>query len=147
MSRLPTEIRINDHVAIPSAEIDLAYARSGGPGGQHVNRTASKVQLRWNLRASRALTEQQRAWLGHRLASRLTTDGDLIVSSERHRDQSRNVDDAVERFAGLLREGLKRPKRRKKTRPSRASKERRLQDKKKRGEQKRQRRDPGYGSG
>ncbi len=142
MSRLPSEIRVTDHLAIPEAEVDLAYARSGGPGGQHVNRTASKVQLRWNLRDSRALSEAQRAWLTIRLASRLSTDGDLIVSSERHREQSRNVGDAVQRFAEILREGLKRPKRRKKTRPSRASKERRLKDKKRRGDQKRQRRDP-----
>ena len=143
MGRLPPEIRVTDHLAIPGAEVDLAYARSGGPGGQHVNRTASKVQLRWNLRDSRALTEPQRAWLTIRLASRLSTEGDLIISSERHREQSRNVDDAVQRFAEILREGLKRPKRRKKTRPSRASKERRLKDKKRRGDQKRLRRDPG----
>lgn len=143
MGRLPTEIRVTDHLGIPSSEIDLAYARSGGPGGQHVNRTASKVQLRWNLRESGALTEPQRAWLTIRLASRLSTEGELIVASERHREQSRNVDDAVQRFAQILREGLKRPKRRKKTRPSRASRERRLKDKKRRSDQKRQRRHTG----
>lgn len=142
MSRLPDEIRVTERVAVPSSEIDLSYARSSGPGGQHVNRTASKVHLRWNLRSSAAIDERDREWLEVRLRTKLTTDGDLIVSSERHRDQSRNVSDAVERFATMLREALKRPKRRKKTRPSRSARERRLKDKKRRSDQKRQRRAP-----
>lgn len=142
MARLPSEIRITNRVRIPASEIELSYARSGGPGGQHVNKTASKVLLRWNARGSPALGDVDRALLEKRLASKLTKDGDLLVSSERYRDQSRNVDDAVERFTLTVRRAIRRPTPRKKTRPSRASRERRLQEKRHRSEQKRRRRDP-----
>lgn len=142
MARLPSEIRITNRVRIPASEIELSYARSGGPGGQHVNKTASKVLLRWNARGSSALGDVDRALLEKRLASKLTKDGDLLVSSERYRDQSRNVDDAVERFTLTVRRAIRRPTPRKKTRPSRASRERRLQEKRHRSEQKRRRRDP-----
>ena len=142
MGRLPTEILITNRVRIPAAEIELTYARSSGPGGQHVNKTSSKVQLRWNARTSPALSDADRELLERRLASKLTKDGELLVSSEAHRDQSRNVDDAVERFTHLVRRAIRRPTPRKKTRPSRASKERRLSDKKRRSAQKRQRREP-----
>jgi len=142
MARLPSEIRITNRVLVPASEIELSYARSGGPGGQHVNKTASKVQLRWNARTSTALNAEDLALLEKRLVSKLTKEGELIVSSERHRDQSRNVDDAVERFALTVRRAIRRPTPRKKTRPSRASRERRLQAKRHRGETKRRRRAP-----
>jgi len=142
MARLPTEIRVTNRVRIPASEVELAYARSGGPGGQHVNKTASKVQLRWNALESAALSDADRELLQKRLASKLTKDGDLIVSSERYRDQSRNVDDAVERFTHVVRRAIRRPTPRKKTKPSRASRERRLQAKRHRSERKRQRRSP-----
>lgn len=142
MGRLPTEIQITNRVRIPAAEIEMTYVRSSGPGGQHVNKTSSKVQLRWNARTSSALSDADRELLERRLASKLTKDGELLVSSESHRDQSRNVDDAVERLTQLVRRAIRRPTPRKKTRPSRASKERRLSDKKRRSAQKRQRRDP-----
>jgi len=140
MPRLPPEIRITERVRISSAEIELSYARSGGPGGQHVNKTSSKVLLRWNLTTSQALRDEDRAWLGERLATRLTEDGDLLVTSDKHRDQGRNVDDAVTRFAELLREALRRPKPRRKTKPSRSSQRKRMDEKRRRGDLKRQRR-------
>jgi len=142
MARLPAEIRITHRVRIPASEVELSYARSGGPGGQHVNKTASKVQLRWNARTSAALSDADRELLETRLGSRLTKDGELIVASERHRDQSRNVEDAVARFAELVRRAIRRPTVRKKTRPSAASRERRLEDKRRRAQRKRQRRTP-----
>ena len=142
MARLPTEIRITNRVRIPASEVELSYARSGGPGGQHVNKTASKVQLRWNARTSTALNAGDLALLEKRLASKLTKDGELLVSSEMHREQSRNVDDAVERFTLVVRRASRRPTPRKKTKPSKASRERRLQAKRHRSESKRRRREP-----
>lgn len=142
MPRLPTEIKITNRVRVPASEVELSYARSGGPGGQHVNKTASKVQLRWNARTSSALSDADRELLEKRLASKLTKDGELVVASEKHRDQGRNVDDAVERFALLVRRAIRRPTPRKKTRPSRAARERRLRSKRHRSDLKRQRRAP-----
>ena len=141
MARLPPEIQITNRVRIPEAEVELSYARSGGPGGQHVNKTATKVQLRWNALASEALNEEDRRLLSKRLESRLTKDGELVVSSERYRDQGRNVEDAIEHFQEIVRKAIERPKPRKKTRPTKASKERRLADKRRRSEKKRDRRD------
>jgi ribosome-associated protein len=139
---LPREVPVTGRVTIPASEISLAYARSGGPGGQHVNRTETKVLLRWNVQASAALDDAERALLLSRLASRLTKEGDLLVASERHRDRARNVEDALERFRALLRRALARPRPRKPTKPTRASRERRLEAKRRRGETKRGRREP-----
>ncbi len=140
MPRLPSEIRITNRVSIPSAQVDLSYARSGGPGGQHVNKTSSKVLLRWNLVSSRALTDEDRVWLEQRLATKLTEEGDLLVTSERYRDQGRNVDDAVAKFAELLRNALARPKKRRKTKPTKASQRKRVNEKRRRGALKKERR-------
>ena len=138
MGRLPAEIRITRRVVIPQSELELTYARSSGPGGQHVNKTSTKVQLRYNVAASGALSEEDRALLTRRL--RLTQDGDLIIQSERYRDQGRNVEDAVAKLQTTLRKGLERPRPRKKTRPTRASRERRLADKRRQSQRKRERR-------
>jgi ribosome-associated protein len=140
VSRLPPEIVVTGRVRIPSSEIALSYARSGGPGGQHVNRTESKVLLRWDALASTALSDEDRALLARALASRLTAAGELLVVSDVHRDQSRNVDEVVERFRRLVRAALARPKPRTKTRPTRSSRERRLAGKRRRGATKRGRR-------
>ncbi len=142
MARLPTHVTITNRVRIASSELTLSYARSGGPGGQHVNKTSSKVILRWNALASPALSDQDRRWLSERLASRLTEEGELIVTSERGRDQSGNVDDALRKFAQMVREAIRRPTPRRKTRPTRASKERRLQSKRQRSSTKRMRQRP-----
>jgi ribosome-associated protein len=142
VSRLPSVVEVTGRVRIPASELSLSFARSGGPGGQHVNRTATKVQLRWNLRASAALSEGDRAWLEGRLAARLTVEGDLIVASERHRDQRRNVEDALERFRETLRRALARPRPSKRTKPARVARERRLEEKKRRARTKRDRRTP-----
>ena len=142
MPRLPAEIRVTDRVRVFPHEVSLSYARSGGPGGQHVNKTSTKVLLRWNLETTGALTEEQRERVRTKLAARLTEDGELLVTSEAYRDQSRNVDDAIRKFAAVLREALRVPRPRKATRPTRASKRRRLDAKRRRGDIKRQRRRP-----
>jgi ribosome-associated protein len=114
--------------------------RSGGPGGQNVNKVASKVQLRWRPATSAAFSDADREWVISRLASKLTTDGELIVSSGLTRDQGRNRLDAEGKLANLVRAALVRPKTRRATRPSAAAKARRLDEKKARGEKKRRRR-------
>ena len=138
--RVPAFLEVTSRVRIPAAEIDLSYARASGPGGQNVNKVASKAVLRWNPAASSALSDADRAWVLRALASRLTNEGDLLLASDRHRDQPKNVADVLERLVDLLRSALLRPVVRRKTRPSRSSKERRLASKKARSETKRGRR-------
>lgn len=134
------DLRINRALVIPAAELSESFSRSSGPGGQNVNKVASKVELRWNLVASGALSERDRAWLVHRLGSSLTASGELVVRASRTRDQARNRAEARERLAEQVRDALVRPRRRVATRPSRGSIERRITGKKRRGDVKRARR-------
>ena len=134
------DIVVTPRLTIPAGELGLAFSRSGGPGGQNVNKVASKVELRWNPVTSSALGGDDRAWLLERLANKLTGDGTLIVTSTLTRDQLKNRDDASSKLALIVRAALDRPKRRRETRPSRASKRRRVDDKRHRSETKRNRR-------
>jgi len=136
------DLRVNDRVVIPEEEIRVSFARSGGPGGQNVNKVETKVELRWRPAESRALSDADREWLRTRLASRLTNEGDLIVVSSRTRMRERNREDALERLAAIIREALVRPRPRRKTRRTRSSVERRLDGKKRRGQVKKDRRRP-----
>ncbi len=135
-------IVINGDLAIPLTEIMYSASRSSGPGGQHVNKTESRIQLRWNLRLSTALDERQRARLATALASRLTGAGELILACEDHRSQHRNREAVTERLVAIVRQALIEPKRRKPTQPTRAARERRRRQKRKRADIKRQRRTP-----
>lgn len=132
-------IRINERLEIPEAELDFSASRGGGPGGQHVNKVASRVTLSFDVAGSPSLSDSQRARLLDRLSSRLTKEGVLQLSSHSSRSQAANRDEVVQRFAELLRNGLKRRKRRRATRPTRGSKERRLRAKKQRAETKKKR--------
>ena len=134
------DIVVSSRLTIPAGELGLAFARSGGSGGQNVNKVSSKVELRWNLTSSTALSDDDRQWLQQQLANRLTQDGDLIVVSQLTRDQIKNRDDAASKLALIVRTALERPKTRRATRPTRASKRRRVDAKKHRGEIKRNRR-------
>ena len=132
-------LRINARVAIPMAEISFIAARSGGPGGQHVNTTSTKVTLLFDLQASPSLTEYDKARIGQALEGRIGKDGVLRVVSQSTRSQFANRELALERFAALLRVALTPVAPRKKTRVSLAAKRRRVDDKKRQGALKRQR--------
>jgi len=134
------DIRVTDAITIPASELRVSFVRSGGPGGQNVNKVASKVQLRWTPAASSAFSEADRAWVLKKLGSKLTVDGDLIVASNLTRDQGRNRVDAEAKLAALVVAALVRPKKRRATRPSTAAKARRIDEKKARGQIKKQRR-------
>lgn len=133
------DIVVTPRVTIPGGELAIAFSRSGGPGGQNVNKVASKVELRWNPVTSAALSADDRAWLIARLGRRLTSDGTLIVTSTATRDQLKNRDDATSKLALIIRAALDRPKPRRTSGPSRSVKRRRLADKRHHAEIKRNR--------
>ncbi|MEE3327244.1 MAG: alternative ribosome rescue aminoacyl-tRNA hydrolase ArfB [Myxococcota bacterium] len=138
MSKL--DLKVNAELLIPAHELDEQASRSGGPGGQHVNKTSNRVTLRWNLRKSPTVNEEQRARLLDRLHSRLTRSGDLIVHVDGHRSRRRNLDEARERLIAILAEGLEVPLSRRPTRPSRSARRQRMDDKRHRSNLKRDRR-------
>ena len=138
MSDLP----VNRRLTIPESELETTFVRAGGPGGQHVNKTSTQVQLRWNVPASAALSDRDRARLLETLASRLTDDGDLIVRSQETRSQATNREIAHKRLAALVAGALVVQKQRRATRPTAGSKRRRLDAKRRRSETKRLRRKP-----
>lgn len=128
---------------IPREELIARATRSSGAGGQHVNKTSSRIQLSWNVATSAALDDAQRERLLHKLSSRLTADGTLTVSVSDTRSQHRNREIAEERLEEVVRAALVVPKKRKPTKPSRAAKERRLDEKKIRSQKKKNRRNTG----
>lgn len=132
-------MRISPAIDIPDAELTERFMRADGPGGQHVNRTESAVELRFDVAHSHALPDAVRARVLARRDRRLTSDGVLVIQSRRFRDQARNREDARARLADLLRSALAAPKKRVATKPTRASKERRLAGKKQRASVKRNR--------
>ncbi|MEJ5915701.1 alternative ribosome rescue aminoacyl-tRNA hydrolase ArfB [Pseudokineococcus sp. 1T1Z-3] len=136
------DLRVTRGLSLPAAELAWRFSRSGGPGGQGVNTTDSRVELRWSPATSRALSEPQRERLVERLAGRLSG-GDLVVRAAEHREQRRNRATARERLAALVREGVAPPARtRRPTAPSRRARTRRTDAKTARGRTKALRRRP-----
>ncbi len=125
---------VNSNLSLPLHEMQLTASRSSGPGGQHVNTTDSRIQLRWNIQSSPTLSDTQRSILLRAMSSRITDDGDLILACDSNRSQRRNRDEVLQRLASMVRTALIPPKQRKKTRPTRASREKRLQQKRHRSE-------------
>ena len=126
------QLRVNDAVAIPASELAITFVRASGPGGQNVNKVASKAVVRFALRDSPSIPDDVKARALARLAPRLTRDGELIVTSAATRDQSRNRAAALARLATLLAAAAKRPRVRRPTRPSATAVARRLEDKRRR---------------
>jgi ribosome-associated protein len=133
-------IFINQQLQIPTSELQFRFSGSSGPGGQHVNKTATKVTLLFDVLHSPSLTDEQRSLLLEKLGQRLNKEGVLLVQAQDSRSQLRNRDTAVARFKSLLKQALTKTKKRKKTKPSQTAVEKRLTEKKKRGERKRERR-------
>ncbi|HEX7594943.1 MAG TPA: alternative ribosome rescue aminoacyl-tRNA hydrolase ArfB [Gemmatimonadaceae bacterium] len=134
-------LAVNESLSIPRTELDVRVSRSSGAGGQHVNKTSSRVEIFWNIVGSRAVSEEQRGRLREKLASRLTTEGSIRVVASDMRSQSRNRELAEERLADLVRRALVIPRKRRATKPTRAAKEARLDSKKRHSTKKRDRRD------
>lgn len=133
-------LRVNDRLAIPRAELGVRATRASGAGGQHVNKTSTRVEVTWNASTSPSLSEADRARIAVRLASRLSDEGELRVVASDTRSQLQNRELAETRLADIVRRALVIPKPRKKTRPTRAAKEARLTDKRRTSEKKRVRR-------
>lgn len=125
-------LEINQHLRIPANELDWSFVRSSGPGGQNVNKVASKAVLRWDVANSPSLPALVKARLMALQANRLTTDGVLVLTSQQYRDQERNRQDCLEKLRAMVLQAATIPKKRRPTRPTRGAQERRLQAKKRR---------------
>jgi ribosome-associated protein len=135
-----TYLNVTPRLGIPRAELSYRATRAGGPGGQHVNTSSTRIELLWDLDRSAAIDDAQRERLRIKLGPRLDADGKVRVVASEHRSQRQNRLAADERLAALVRHALIVPKKRRATKPTRAAKERRLAEKKRRSEKKRDRR-------
>ncbi len=133
---------VDSRIQIPLTEMRLSFSRSSGPGGQNVNKVNSKVTLHWNVQSTTHLDVGVRERFLAQYGNRINADGDLVITSQRYRDQVRNRADCLEKLRQLILAVRTAPKRRRATRPSRASKERRLREKHQKGDKKRMRREP-----
>jgi ribosome-associated protein len=133
-------VRVNDELSIPMSELSFRASRAGGPGGQHVNTSSTRVELVWDVEGSASLTEEQRTRLLEKLSNRISGEGLLLLAASGSRSQHRNREDVTERFAEIVAAALHVPKKRRKTRPGRAAREARLESKKRRSQTKKMRR-------
>ena len=122
-------LEVTNGIRIPLAEFEWSFARSGGPGGQNVNKVASKAVLRWDFERSPSVPDDVKARFRERFPTRLTTEGEVVMASELTRDQGRNREDCLTKLADLLRAVARPPKVRRPTKPTKGSQRRRLEAK------------------
>ncbi len=137
------DLRVHRSLVIPAGELRASASRSGGPGGQHVNKSNTRVTLRWNIETSEALSDRQRALLRSRLDHRLTRGGELVLHAGRARSRARNLERARERLVEIVSDGLATARTRIATKASAGARKRQTQQKKLRSAVKSQRRRPG----
>ena len=133
-------LRINDNVSVPLAEIEISAIRSQGAGGQNVNKVSTAIHIRFDVRSSSALSDNDKARVLRLRDQRISKEGVIVIKSQRFRSQDKNRSDALEKLAEMIRKALVEKKPRKPTRPSKRSKEKRLDEKIKRGRLKETRR-------
>lgn len=133
------QVVINEELSIPESELTFTFSTSGGPGGQHANRSATRAILSFDVYGSPSLSDSQRARICARLGNRISREGVLQISAGESRSQYQNRQEAIARFQALLARALRPQKKRRPTRPSRAAQERRLEAKRRRGERKAER--------
>jgi len=126
-----TSLSISEGLTIPISELEFRFVRSSGPGGQHVNKTSTQVELRFDLLNSPSISDADRRWLLSRLGRKVDSSGILQVTSQEYRSQLRNRTSTIEKLRDMLKEAMRRPKKRKPTKPTKGAKERRLESKKK----------------
>ena len=125
-------IRVTDQISLDESELQESFIRASGPGGQHVNKTETAVQLRFDARRSRSLPNDVAVRLMKLAGSRLTQDGVIVLVAQNERSQKRNREEALARLVDLIRQAAVKPVKRRATKPTRASKEKRLESKKRR---------------
>ena len=138
-------LEVNHRIRIPESEFTFAFSRSGGPGGQNVNKVSSKAQLSWDVTQSPSVPDDIRERFLLRYKRRITKEGTLLITSQRYRDQGRNTQDCMNKLVELLLSVAVLPTKRKATAPSRGAKQRRLKDKQVRSDKKQARQRPNLG--
>ena len=130
---MSSDVVVSNGIVIPEHELEITTSRGGGPGGQHVNKTDTRVTVRWNIKSTQVLTEQQKLHVLARLHNKLTSEGDILISNCSSRSQLHNKEQALAQLAALITKALYVPKKRKATRTPKGAVESRLYQKTHRG--------------